>query len=159
MKHGCHWRLSDTYRFKLNVDTAWTADGTGVGSLIRDHLGRVRISVIVALTHSHSPKYTETFAICEGLRLAERFGYINYTVENDYKVVIDQLLVWSGILSSLRHIHEQILSLVDKQCVFYLLLVVMLTSQHIYWLLMSFLLTPSIFGLRWFSLLFPLFIK
>lgn len=85
---GCHWRPLDTDRFKLNVDTAWIADGTNVGGLIGDHLGRVQISFIVALAHSHSLEHTKTVAI----HLAEKFGYNNYNLESDCKVVIDKLL-------------------------------------------------------------------
>lgn len=75
--------------FKLNVDAAWKTDGAGNSGLIRDHLGRVRISFMVALAHSHSLEHAETVAIHEGLRLAENFDYSNYTLERDCKVVID----------------------------------------------------------------------
>lgn len=111
---GCHRRSSETDRFKLNVDAAWIADSGGVGGLIRDHFNRMRISFTVALAQSLSPEHAETVTIHEGLCLAERFGYTNYTL---CKVVIDQLLARFQILGPLGNIHQQILSFVDRQFV------------------------------------------
>lgn len=77
---GCHWRPLEIERFKLNIDAAWTVNCAGIGGIIRDHLERVQISFTTALAHSHSPEHAETIAIREGLRLAERFGYTNFTL-------------------------------------------------------------------------------
>ncbi|KAI5661614.1 hypothetical protein M9H77_20937 [Catharanthus roseus] len=82
-----------------------------------DHFGRVRILFTVASMLSHAPEYAETVAIREGLILARKFGYTNYILENDCKVVIDKLLARFGTLVPLGHIHQQILSLIDRQFV------------------------------------------
>lgn len=37
---GCHWRLPENGRFKINVDVAWTEDITGIGNLIHNHQGK-----------------------------------------------------------------------------------------------------------------------
>lgn len=50
--------------------------------------------------------------------MVERFGYTNYILESDCKIVIDQLLTRFGTLDPLGHIHQQILSLIDRQSVF-----------------------------------------
>lgn len=101
----------------MNVNAIWTTDGAGVGGLIRDHFGRVRISFTVALTLSHSQERTETVAIRESFRLARKFGYTNYTLERDCKMFVDQLLARSEILGPLGHIHQQIVFLIDRQSV------------------------------------------
>lgn len=77
----------------------------------------MRLSLMVALAHSYSLEHVETVAIRQGLRLVERFSHSNYTLKSNCKGVINQLLARSGALSSLRHIHQQILSLIDKQSV------------------------------------------
>lgn len=79
---------------------------TGIGGFILDHQGRVWISSSTALAHSHSPEHVETIAIWDGLRLAKRFGYANFTLESDCKVAIDQLLSRSDLLSTLGHVHK-----------------------------------------------------
>lgn len=112
-----YWRPPNMSRFKLNIDAAWTADSAGVGGLIMDHFGRMRFSFTIALASSHSPKHVEMIAIVEGFRMAERFGYTNYTLESDCKGVIDQLRARLGFLSSLGHIHQRILDLVDRQSI------------------------------------------
>ncbi|KAI5650037.1 hypothetical protein M9H77_36042 [Catharanthus roseus] len=90
-----------TYTGWLLLETAaWTSDGASIGILIRDHLGRVRILLTTALANSYSDEHVETIAIREVLRLAGRFWYTNYTIER--------------ILSSLGHIHQQILFLVHR---------------------------------------------
>ncbi|KAI5682389.1 hypothetical protein M9H77_03617 [Catharanthus roseus] len=104
---GCRWRPLDANQLKLNVDATWTTDGA------------IRLSFTVASTLSHSSEHEETLAIREGFRLAGRFDYTNYILESECKVVIDQLLARSGILGPLEHIHEQILSLIDRQSVIF----------------------------------------
>lgn len=74
-------------RFKINVGTAWKADGAGIGGLIKDHLVRMHLSFTMALTHLYSPKHAEMVAIREGLRQVEQFGYTNYILESDCKVI------------------------------------------------------------------------
>ncbi|KAI5676888.1 hypothetical protein M9H77_07838 [Catharanthus roseus] len=107
-------RPLDLGKFKLNIDAAWSVDSSGVGGLIQDHQGQVRLSFTTKLVHSTSPGHFETVAIQEGLWLAERFGYSGFILENDCKGVVDQLRSRSGPLGLLGHIHEQIFSLVDK---------------------------------------------
>ncbi|KAI5663767.1 hypothetical protein M9H77_23090 [Catharanthus roseus] len=111
---GCHWRLPDLGKFKLNINAAWNVDSSGIGSLIRDHQRQVQLSFTMKLVHLTSPEHAETVAIREGLRLVERFGYSGSILESDCKGVFDQLRTRSGSLGLLGHIYEHIFSLVDK---------------------------------------------
>lgn len=103
--NGCHWQPSDIGTLKLNVGATWNVDSAGIEDLIRNHQGQVWISFARRLEHLPSPEYAETIAIREGLCLAERFGYANFTIESDCKEIIDQLKSHCGALSSLGHVH------------------------------------------------------
>lgn len=89
-------------------------DRAGFEGLIRYHQGNVWISFSYALVASHSSEHAETINIWGGFRQAERFGYTHFTLESDYKAVIDQLLSQSGLLGTLRHVHRQIFTFVNR---------------------------------------------
>ncbi|KAI5661195.1 hypothetical protein M9H77_20518 [Catharanthus roseus] len=124
------WPAHDSARFAYFLCCIWNCRNNMIFQHIPpDHskiiLQATDVSVVPSVpvggisckANSHSPEHAEMIAIWEGLCLAKRFGYTNYIIESNCKVFIDQLQAQSGILSSLGHIHQQILSLVDRQSV------------------------------------------
>lgn len=104
---GWHWIPLDVGPFKLNVGAFWSMSSSSYGGLIRDHHRRVRITFIAIIMHSLSPKHAE-IVVCEGLKLAKRFGYNNFTLESDCKGVVDQLKSHLGVHGPLGYVHKLI---------------------------------------------------
>ncbi|KAI5683318.1 hypothetical protein M9H77_04546 [Catharanthus roseus] len=110
---GCHWRPPDLGYFKHNVDASWTTSKAGFGVLFEVTKAECVLHSQAPLQAS-SPEHAETIAVCEGLKLAERFGYSCFTIEIDCKGVINQLQSHSGALSPLEHKRRQIFTFIDR---------------------------------------------
>lgn len=83
-------------------------------SLIWDHQGRVRIAFSSVIAQSSSPEHVETITVCEGLKLTKNFDYSSFTIESDYKGVINQLQFRFRALTPSGHIHRQIFASINR---------------------------------------------
>lgn len=125
-----------------------------IEGLICDHIGWVQISFTIALAHSSSPEYAKTITIREGLHLAERFGYTNYTLKSDCKKWLFISFYPNQNITILQNIFiDKIFLLFIGSLLSDLLFVRMLIFQHIYQQHMLSLSTSPMFTWRYFPII------
>ncbi|KAK2655050.1 hypothetical protein Ddye_008102 [Dipteronia dyeriana] len=87
------WSPPSVGLFKINSAAAFRVSDkvSGIGVVIRDRNGRVRVSFCYNLAANLQPQVVEALAILKGIRLASSMGLVLAIVESDVLTVVNAI--------------------------------------------------------------------
>ena len=109
------WRPPPVEHFKLNFDASIFQDGenSGVGAIIQNDRGEVMAALSAKDPLVTGSEEVEIFACRRAVEFAVECGFLELVLTGDNQALMDALRTRQGLSSWLRHILQDVLSLLD----------------------------------------------
>ena len=87
------WKPPHASHFKINFDGAIfrNENRSGIGVVIRDHIGSVIVSLVQSISPAYQPREIEALAAARALEFGQEIGIGGVVLEGDSKLIINSL--------------------------------------------------------------------
>ena len=90
-KEHTKWVAPDESYLNINMDGAFSNEATGVGVVVRNHLGQVEAIMATRVEGAHNAEHVECLAFLTALEFARDFGISHFLLEGDALNIVQRI--------------------------------------------------------------------